>query len=174
MACCKWLDCVRYNKNMGTVGRMQWSRLKKMLESRFCCAFVGHVHIYMARYTNDEEEGRMWIVLDKQQVFSAGDCLSPSHPTWYCKNGCVYFNASWGRSELEMFLLPYLSLSIEEALVSSQEIIRALAMFDKRLGKRRLKVLADQMENEALLVKHFYEIRCHAEKLKCAGKQSIG
>lgn len=144
---------------------MQWSRLKKMLESRFCAAFRGRVQIHMARYTHDEEEGRLWMVLEKQEIFSVGDSLSPSRPAWYCKWGCVYYNASWGRSELEHYLLPYLQLSIEEALESPNEFTKALAMLDKRLGKRRLKALAEPMENEALLVRHFYMLRCQAEKL---------
>ena len=147
------------------MARMQWSRLKKMLESRFCAALSGRVQIHMARYTNDEEVGRMWLVLGKQQILSAGDYSSPSHAVWYLEKGCVYFNSPWGRSHLEMFLLPYLNLSIEEALNSSDELTKALAMFDKRLGKRRLQVLADQMENEPLIVRHFYALRCQAEAL---------
>ena len=151
---------------MGTKGRMQWSRLKKMLESHFCAALAGRVQIHTARYTNDEEVGRTWIVFDKQQIFSVGDNPSPSRPTWYLEQGCVFFNSSWGRSHLEMFLLPYLDLSIEEALNSPSEFTKALAMFDKRVGKRRLRVLAEQVENEPLVVRHFYAIRCQAEQLQ--------
>ncbi len=83
---------------------MQWSRLKKMIEDRWCNKLAGRVQIYMARYTPDEEVGRMWLVLDKQQIFSAGDNPSPSRPDWFVEGGCVYFNASWGRSQLEVRL----------------------------------------------------------------------
>lgn len=137
-----------------------------MLESRFCEKFSDRVQIHMARYTNDEEVGRVWFVLDKQQIFSAGDMASPSHPKWYLENGCVYFNEAWGRSHLERFLFRYLDLSIEEALTSSEELTKALAMFDKRAGKRRLRILAHQIEDEPLLVKHFYALRCQAEELQ--------
>lgn len=157
---------MRYNQSMATRKRMQWSRLKKMLESRFCEKFSDRVQIHMARYTDDEEVGRMWLVLDKQQVFSVGDIASPSHPIWYLEKGCVYFNTAWGRSRLERLLLPYLSLSIEEALASPQELTKALAMFDKRVGKRRLQELVREIESEPLLVKHFYKIRCQAEELQ--------
>ncbi len=146
--------------------RVQWSRLKKMLESRFCEAFTGRVQIHTARYTNDQEVGRMWLVLDKQQIFSVGDQPKGSRPTWYLEKGCVYFNSWWGRSHLEGFLLPYLNLSIEEALASPHDLIKALAMFDKRVGKRRLQALAAEMETETLPVKHFYALRCEAEKLQ--------
>jgi hypothetical protein len=76
------------------------------------------------------------------------------------------FQSSWGRSYLERFLFQYLDLSVEEALASSSEFTKALAMFDKRIGKRRLQVLAEQMENEPLVVKHFYALRCQAEGLR--------
>ena len=157
---------MRYNQSMATRKRMQWSRLKKMLESRFCEKFSDRVQIHMARYTDDEEVGRIWFVLDKQQIFSAGDMASPSHPKWYLEDGCVYYNSPWGRSYLERFLLSYLSLSIEEALASPEELTKALAMFDKRVGKRRLQELAREIEGEPLLVKHFYKIRCQAEELQ--------
>jgi hypothetical protein len=121
---------------------MQWSRLKKMVESRLCLALVGHVQIHTARYTNDEEIGRTWLVLNEQEIFSVGDDPSLSRPAWYYNKGCVYCNASYGRSHLEMFLLPYLNLSIDEALTSPHEFDRALAMFDNRIGKRRLKDIA--------------------------------
>ncbi len=137
-----------------------------MLESRFCEKIFGHVQIHAARYTNDEEVGRIWFVLDKRQIFSVGDIASLSHPTWYVEKNCVYYNAVWGRSQLENFLLRYLELSIEEALASSEELTKALAMFDKRVGKRRLQRLAKQIEHEPLLVKHFYALRCEVEKLQ--------
>jgi len=66
---------------------------------------------------------------------------------------------------LEKQLLPFLSLPIEEALDSVQELIKALAMFDKRVGKRRLQLLAHSMLDEPLLVQHFFALRCEAENL---------
>lgn len=144
---------------------MQWSRLKKMLEGRVCDALKGHVHIYAARYTRDEEVGRLWMVLDKRQVFSSGDGFSPTHPEWHIKNGCVYFNRIVGRDLSEKALVSYIELSIEEALTSSQYLIKALAMFDKRVGKRRLALLSHSMPDEPLLVQHFFALRCEAENL---------
>ena len=146
--------------------RMQWSRLKKMLEARLCDKLAGRVQIHMARYKSDEESGRMWLVLDKRQIFCAGDDLSPSRPEWFLDGGCAYFNAWWGRSQLEAHLLPSLSLSIEEALASPHEFTRALALLDKRVGKRRLQLMAATMQSEPLLFQHFYALRCQAEELR--------
>jgi len=52
-------------------------------------------------------------------------------------------------------LKPFLNLPIEEAL----------ALFDKRVGERRLQLMATQIHNEPLLVQHFYALRCQAEQL---------
>ena len=56
----------------------------------------------------------------------------------------------------------YSSLSIEEALSSENVIIRAYAMLDRRLGKRRLKELKFN-ENTHPLILDFYKIRCEVE-----------
>lgn len=59
--------------------------------------------------------------------------------------------------------MEYGSLSIEEALSSENILIRAFAMFDRRLGKRRLKDLRLTSENTHPLILEFYKIRCDVE-----------
>ncbi|WP_099355385.1 SF0329 family protein [Fredinandcohnia onubensis] len=58
--------------------------------------------------------------------------------------------------------MKYSSLSIEEAINSENILIRAYAMFDRRLGKRRLKEL-DITEHTHPLILDFYKIRCDVE-----------
>ncbi|MEO6908012.1 MAG: hypothetical protein ABI210_09000 [Abditibacteriaceae bacterium] len=115
---------------------------------------------------NDEELGRIWIVFDKDQIFSVADNSSPNRPIWHSKDRCVYLNSRWARDECENHLKFYLNYSMEEALASTDELTRALAMFDKRVGKRRLRSFVDEMESAPLLVKHFYTIRCQAEGIE--------
>lgn len=56
----------------------------------------------------------------------------------------------------------YVNLSLDAALQSANSIIKAIAMFDRRLGKRRLaKIVMSDSENR--LVKEFYRLRCIAE-----------
>jgi hypothetical protein len=137
-----------------------------MIESHFCESLAGRVQIHTARYGSDEETGRIWIVLDKKQIFSVTDNSSPNRPLWYSKDGCVYLNTGWARERCENHLMSYLNYSIEEALASADEVIKALAMFDKRVGKRRLHSFVDEMASAPLLVRHFYAIRCHAERIE--------
>jgi hypothetical protein len=56
----------------------------------------------------------------------------------------------------------YPSLSIDEAVQSSNFIHRALAMVDRRLGKRRLKSLSFRTDEHPLVLK-LYEYRCASE-----------
>jgi hypothetical protein len=134
-----------------------------MIESHFCAALADRVKIHLAPYVNDEEARRIYIVLDKKQVFSVADNSSPEHPDWYSKDGCVYLNSDKADEECVVRLKSYLNYSIEEALGSTDELVRAMAMFDKRVDKRRLYSLMDEMESAPLLVKHFYTIRWQAE-----------
>ncbi|WP_391559211.1 nonribosomal peptide synthetase [Robertmurraya sp.] len=59
----------------------------------------------------------------------------------------------------------YNSVSIEEALKSENIIIQAFSMFDRRLGKRRLKDLNFSQDTHPLIIE-FYKIRCDVEGLK--------
>jgi hypothetical protein len=63
---------------------------------------------------------------------------------------------TFSRYECEEALIEYLNLSIEEALQSENIFINALAMFDSRLGKRRLAFLASDKSRHPLVSK-FYQ-----------------
>lgn len=58
-------------------------------------------------------------------------------------------------------LMQYHTLSIEDALQSEHVFTQALAMFDRRLGKRKLLKITPQQLHPT--VQHFYVIRCEAE-----------
>ena len=59
-------------------------------------------------------------------------------------------------------IVEYLGMPIDKATQSSNVIIRSIAMFDRRLGKRRLQSMHFS-EDENPLVKSFYAIRCEVE-----------
>ncbi|MFS0864337.1 nonribosomal peptide synthetase [Fredinandcohnia sp. 179-A 10B2 NHS] len=67
--------------------------------------------------------------------------------------------------QLYQSFLGYTSLSIEEALTSENPVIQAFAMFDRRLGKRKLKTL-NITKNMHPLIDEFYQIRCMVEGLE--------
>ena len=58
-----------------------------------------------------------------------------------------YVNNSWG--EAMKYVHDFLNvLSIEESIESDNYFIRMLAMLDARLGKRRIRKIAEHIENE--------------------------
>ena len=59
--------------------------------------------------------------------------------------------------------MEYGSLSIDEALHSENIIIRAYAMLDRRLGKRRLIKFKFNTHDAHPLILDFYKIRCDVE-----------
>jgi hypothetical protein len=61
--------------------------------------------------------------------------------------------------------MQYLSLSIDDALTSPNYVARALAMLDRRFGRRRLRVWEPTAEQHKLVVR-MYRLRCEAEGLK--------
>lgn len=62
-------------------------------------------------------------------------------------------------------MMEYPSLSIEDAMNSDNIFIKAYSMFDRRLGKRRLKEIRFT-ENTHPLIIDFYKIRCDVEGIQ--------
>lgn len=67
------------------------------------------------------------------------------------------------RWDFNQALFDYLGLRLEDALTSSNVVIRALAMLDRRLGRRRFEKLRKQPDDHPL-VRGFYELRGEADK----------
>lgn len=68
-------------------------------------------------------------------------------------------------------LVQYPNFPIEEALSSENVIVQALAMVDKRLGKRRLKHLVFYPDTHPIVSK-FYQIRCEIEGISISNPLS--
>lgn len=58
-------------------------------------------------------------------------------------------------------IIHYTQFPIEESLLSENVLIQALAMFDYRIGKRRLQNL--NIDRAHPTIQQFYQIRCDAE-----------
>jgi hypothetical protein len=55
--------------------------------------------------------------------------------------------------------------SIKNSLKSENLIVRIFAILDRRVGKRRLKTMQANVDNEATTIKEFYALRAKAEGL---------
>ena len=153
---------------------MQWSRLKKMIEDRICDSLRGSIDLHATSYRDGYDvTGRYWIVVDGERVFSAYTARG-SRQYWETSSGAIDLGAdaegsmvarerpdlagSDAHHRFTDALERYLSLSIDDALDDPDEVIRALAMIDRRLGTRRLRSLRIS-DDEHPLVRYMYELR---------------
>lgn len=175
--------------------KVWWSAVKKSVQSHFYKPLQKRVQLHRTLYRGshngcqmDTGAGRFWILLDGEQIFSASDkefwnevqalmdnlcCANESQRSgdkgWYAaRNQAMPIVRSRGiYSHYDCYdgLKEYLNLSIEDALQSPNNLIKALALLDEQVGKRRLRAIHIE-ETEHELVKCFYRLRCEAELLK--------
>ncbi|MBT2733475.1 hypothetical protein [Bacillus sp. ISL-7] len=155
--------------------QIKWSKLKKIIESRFCDKLIGRVNINYTNYRAvHEPESRFWITLDGAEIYSNSkvkwlfnhyklrldeECMSYHEAEKILEEQGQYYI-----DYIEDSLCEYINLSISDAINSKSFLIRALGMIDKRLGKRRLQSI-EIKENEHILVRKLYAIRSEVEKI---------
>ncbi len=151
----------------------------------------GRIELHRADYHAIRDKwGRGWITIDKEQVWSCEDdpwfrerlrlereiqeindatnYHDPAQQSDYYRahdqvNTILRQQAVMYSGDFDELLKSYLSLPIEATLDAESPLVRALAMTDGRVGKRRLRALAVTNEKEHSLVKLLYHTRCAAE-----------
>ena len=136
-----------------------WSKTKQTLENRLPEDLKGRVKYQYDVYRDGSSEIQaMSIRVDGEVWF----CTNPKmynivYPVSWGGPGSLtleeaikksgYVDNSWG--EAMKYVHQFLNvLSIDEAIVSDNYFIRLLAMLDARLGKRRIRKIAEHIENE--------------------------
>ena len=132
---------------------MSWSKLKSKIEDRFAPSLKKRVSIHITSYRDAGWlEGRGWLLVDKTEV-----PLASTLPY-----GMPRTSGEHDRPSLHAVLVSYLDLSLAAALASSEPIHRALAMIDRRLGRRRFDALRFPT-SEHPTVRRLYDLRAEAE-----------
>ena len=162
---------------------MQWSRLNAHFLDHLAPSLRGKLDVHAARYRKGHDEpGRVWFTLGKRQILQLSD--SAFEYEYYGlvhdmkQQGSGVYEAhdqaraitsqkgNFARFDFARALHEYLSLSIEEALGSENVLHRALAMTDRRVGKRRLVQLAESLPHENPVVQVLLRVRCDAESIR--------
>lgn len=166
---------------------MAWSKLRAGIEGRFAASLRGRLRVHQARYRNTlEEMGRIWFELDGREIASF-ETLPALKRRVELSHELLDVNGGWGtagayhaadaealrliklqgeqsdyvvKDDLEAFL----SLSIEDALSSPNPLLKALAIADRRTGKRRLQ-RTEVTERAHPLIRAIFEARCLAEEI---------
>ena len=134
--------------------RMRWSKLRKLVESRFADEVRGRIAIKSAAY-GACSCGHAWVTLDGEvlanfctraylnEVYGGGGAEKTKKK--YRDQFVVYGEGS--RQDFYQSCWDNIhELSIDEALAESDPIIQAFAVIDRRVGKRRLaKVDPDEL-----------------------------
>ncbi len=153
---------------------MVWTKLKKIVEALMADSLQGRIEYHLARYGKGVSYfmSRGWITFDKDEIanFSTIKRVRESYTLTgeWCsqdKQVLTYLDKEeiFTRDDFVNALEEYVELQIEDAIRSSNPIIRAVAMFDRRLGKRRLSAFS-MTEDEHQLVRTFYKIRCQSDR----------
>jgi len=159
-----------------------WSKLKRAVEGLLADSVRRHLQLYMTHYGPGVSYfmARAWVTWDGREIaafstiqhwrertalvrhLQTGNVAIASRLAEEQADTALEERGVFSQSAFYDALTEYISLSIGEALRSPNTLIRAWSMFDRRLGKRRLRTLRI-IENDAALVRQCYQLRLEAE-----------
>jgi hypothetical protein len=154
---------------------MVWTRLKKLSEGLLAPTLRGRAAYHLARY-GPGLSGNMvrgWVTLDGHEILSCSTIVQvrSGHAlagTWHSQDPAVaealHRQGIFTRDEFVEALEMCVAEPVEALLQARQPLVRALAQFDRRVGKRRLRELR-AASNEMPVVLNFHAIRREAERI---------
>ena len=160
-----------------------WSGIRKKLETEYLAQSLrGHIQYYATSYSRSpDHEGRAAIRYDGKEIIKG--CywnnwmkahLFPKDEKYerrmrvenaYMDDTALRLGVFDQRSFYRAFE-KFDNQSIEKSLESDDLIVRIMAVLDRRVGKRRLLLMKEKMENEPETFREFYAIRMKAEGLQ--------
>lgn len=159
----------------------RWSGIRKKLEQDYLAdSLKGHIQYFATSYSKcPDHEGRAAILFDGKEIISGGyynnwaKASEFPHDEKY-EQRMRYENAFMDDTALQLGVFDqrcfyeafaiFDNQSIEESLESENLLVRIMAILDRRVGKRRLKLIGDTIDEQDTVFKEFYAIRLGAEK----------
>ena len=146
---------------------MQWSKLKSRVKSLVATELRDRIDFHLTSYRKSHDGAdKVWILIDGERVFDCKYYVSERETAYAFFNllrgnqiksalvdAGVHSPQDFGRA-----MRAYLDMPVDEALKSSDPIVRAFAIVDRRVGKRTLAKL-DLSDCDHALVKAFYDLR---------------
>ncbi len=162
-----------------------WSNLKKQMNDLLCDSLKDRITYFYTRYHKDRGLfGRATINFDKSEIIAFSwdvgiDIQWDDEYGAYMENQDVdqatihntLMNEKWmpdgtlSHHDFLQAVITYLKTDITTALSSDNYILRVFAYMDRRVGKRTLLKIKDEVEALPMWVKQFYRIRMEAEGL---------
>ena len=153
-----------------------WPKIRHKLEKEYLAESLrGHIRYFCTSYTYcPDHEGRAAILLDNKEIISGGYYnqwvkahLLPHDETLEMRltldmplmdNTAVKLGMFDQRCFYEAFN-EFDNQSIEKSLASENILVRIFAVLDRRVGKRTLKKIGENIQNEPEVFQMFYNIR---------------
>lgn len=146
---------------------MQWSKLKSRVKSFICPELKDRIDFHLTSYRESHDGAdKVWITVDGRRVFSCKHyprewvgaeayCggLRGEQVEDYLKAREIHGPGDFGDA-----MRAYLDMPAGEALKSSDPLVKAFALVDRRVGKRTFEKL-EIPGAEHTLVKTFYDLR---------------
>lgn len=162
-----------------------WSNLKKQMEDLLCDSLKGKITYFYTRYHKERGSfGRATINLDRSEIiaFSWDIGIDIQWDDEY--KACMentdieqtiihnkLMSEKWMQEgtfchhDFLEAVTKYLKTDVVASLNSDNYILRVFAYMDRRIGRRTLLKIKDEVEALPEWVKQFYRIRCEAEGL---------
>lgn len=141
---------------------MRWSKVKKLVEDSFAESVKGRVKVYSTHYSLCTC-GRGWITVDKKELVNLCTELSrnkyravfheSSNVSCAAHSGVLneertpnklVEEGEFSRFDLHIACWNFLHQSIKDSLESENPLIKSLAVLNTRVGKCKLKKIAEQ------------------------------
>ena len=149
---------------------MQWSKLKSRVKALICPELRDRIDFHLTSYRESHDGAdKVWITVDGQRVFSC-----KHYPSEWAEAEAYYGGLRGeqvkeslkareihGPGDFGNAMRAYLDMPVGEALTSSDPLVKAFALVDRRVGKRTLEKL-ELSDEEHTLVKAFYGLSCGA------------
>jgi hypothetical protein len=125
---------------------MIWSKKLLLFHELLAPSLKPRLALRTAAYRADQaERGRTWFEYDGEEIVSFCDFVRENRlKELQGDDEAVIEQGVFSKMDFGHAFGQFLEMSIEDALASDNPLIVALAMLDRRLGKRRLKQLAGQ------------------------------
>lgn len=159
-----------------------WSKTRAKLENEYLAESLrGRIQYFAVSYSRSPDHwGRAAIRLDGIEVLKSSmhefflaqyklekeieqefDC-DMSYEMFFQE---LLDRGFFGQMDFYIAFKEFDNQSIEKSLHSQNPIVRIFALLDRRVGKRRLISLKEEMKNELDWVYYFYQVRLEAEGL---------
>lgn len=153
---------------------MQWSKIRLRLRDLLAPDLKPRVDYRLTSYREHEDPAHeVWITVDKVRVFSASCCgyMNALNDLWYQQQltdrdrirEILTSRESHDACDVVRSFRAYLDSELRAALTSADPIHRALAIVDRRVGKRTLATLRISGTDHSL-VRAFYSLRTKAHE----------